>query len=145
MKHKPSEDLQLGVHVRGNVVLKEARYLSLPSINGDQQMKVHDDISYSNVSLNGFSLLYTRKVCLHPESFFEVSVAYASDVVFEDEAGHKVLKTPERVHQWIEDNIIRIVNTFYLPDKASLLISSISSSAGFEPIITQPTYLPSQE
>ena len=142
---KQNDDIQLGIHVHGNITLQSATFNALPPTDIEQNMVVSDEISYSNVSLKGFTLTYTRRAYLNPKSFFEVSVVYTSTVVFDDDAGVKILQTQERVQKWIEGNAVRIVNTFYLPGRASLLISNMSSAAGFEPIISQPSFIANKQ
>lgn len=142
MKTNPEKnDVQLGIHVHGSIVLQEARYQIFPEGDANQSIDIHDEILRTEITLAGFRLLYSRKVRFTPSAFFEISVTYQSDITFDDDAGKKVLKTEEKTIEWIKNNEVRIVNTFGIPSKASHLISSLCEGAGFTPIITQPSYI----
>ncbi len=144
MAEVKEKDIQMGVHVHGNLALKEAHYQLLPMGNGKEQMILNDEIIHSEITLDGFKLLYSRKMRLSPSAFFEMSVVYESVITFDDNAGREVLKTLECVEEWVQNNQIRIVNTFNLPSKASHLLADISEGAGFVPIVTQPSYASSE-
>ena len=132
-------DKQMGIHVKGLIELREARFLSFPPGSEDQQIDIKDSINVSNPTLHGFRLSFTRTMQFHPSAYFEIIVTYQSDVEFEDDAGIAKLKTVEAVKAWADNNVVRIINTFALPSKASLLASNLLQSAGFNPLITQPT------
>ncbi len=140
MSKERKEDVQLGIHVHGTVVLNEASFKTLPFGNPDQLFETNDEILVSDVSLNGFKLRYSRKVSFSPSAFFEVLVVFTSDVSFDEEAGIKVLKDLNKTNEWIENNKIRIVNSFYFPAKSSSIISNLTEGAGFNPVITPPYY-----
>ena len=141
MTEKENNDVQLGIHVHGTILLQEARYQAFPQGTADQQVEIFDEILHTDVSQKGFRLLYSRRIRFSPSAFFEISVTYQSDVEFDDDAGKKKLGSTEKIEEWIKNNVVRITNTFYLPAKASHLIANTCESAGFAPLVTQPTYL----
>ena len=135
------KDVQLGVRVHGTIALKEVRYQILPLGNGKEKMEVKDEIIHSEITHKGFKLFYSRSVKLSPSAFFELFVSYESIVEFDDAAGEKILKDDARIREWIENNEVRIANSFNLPAKASHLIADVSEGAGFAPILTNPTVI----
>ena len=134
-------DVQLGITVKGAIVLDEAVFRALPASEKQEPPQVVDQVSFSDENEMGFRLRYSREIRFDPSAFFEIKVAFCSDVAFDDDAGRKILKTPERIRQWITDNQRRIIETFGLPTKASFLIASLFESAGMLPIVTPPKIL----
>ena len=135
------KDVQLGIHVQGLVALKEVRYQILPSSGTDQKLEVKDEVIPSDITLEGFKFLYTRSAKFSPSAFFEICVSFQAEVTFEDEAGKKILKSSESVEEWIGNNIVRIVEAFSLPAKASLLISNLTQGAGLVPLVSGSAFL----
>lgn len=134
-------DVQLGITVKGTIILDEAIFKALPASEKQEPPQTVDQVSFSDETENGFRLFYSREVRFDPSAYFEIKVAYHSDVVFDNDAGRNVLKTPERIRQWIVDNKKRIIETFGLPTKASFLVASLFDSAGMLPFVTPPTII----
>lgn len=138
-EHK--DDVQLGIHVHGTIVLQEARFQSFPVGEPNQSADVSDEILRADITLTGFRLLFSRKIRFTPSAFFEISVTYQSDITFDDDAGKKVLKNEDKVIEWIKNNEVRIINTFQIPAKASHLVATLCENAGFIPFVTQPAFI----
>ena len=141
MKEKKQE-----IHVQGTGGLSSFTFEVLPlPKDADPNIHVVDSVSASNLSLKGFDLRFSRKISFEPAAIFEASVVFKANIFFEDDAGVKVLGSLDAVAAWVENNKVRIVNTFCYPCVASNMLSNASLSAGFKPIITQPTVIMAQQ
>lgn len=144
MEKEKNNDVQLGIHVQGYIALKESRYQFLPLGTGNEELEILDEIMKADVSTKGFTLIYSRKIRFVPSANFEISVVFESQVSFDNDAGVKILKEDSKVMEWISNNEERIANTFCLPAKASQIISCLTQSAGYNPLVTPPQILPSK-
>ena len=137
METKKQEDIR----VTGQFIIEEVQCRSRHISGQSVQLQTKDVLTATQSNLDGFDLIYTRKVISIPENYVEVSVSASISVLFDNEAGRKTLKTLDSVNEWIENNKVRIVNTFGVPQMVSALITNVVTGVGFMPYVTPPVVL----
>ncbi len=132
-------DVTKGIRVTGSFNLVELSFHALPaSENPSRTLSLKDDLSFSNASFEGFTLVLSRSIAMNPASFFSISAVVKADVLFEQRPVNGVLKTLQEVEEWIQANKVRIANTFGMPCTASSAISSVMVQAGLVPFVSAP-------
>jgi|GEM_PF-6104880 hypothetical protein len=129
------------IHVQGIGGLTSLSFQMMPFPKGSQpDIRICDTVSTSDLSLEGFKIRYVRKISFEPVGVFSAEAVFEADVTFENDAGKKELKSLDKVASWVEKNKVRIINTFCYPCVASNALSNVAVSAGFRPIITNPSF-----
>lgn len=139
-------DVIKGVRVTGEYYVKEYVLRVLKQDNPENaEIETVDTLVSSEETDTGFVLTFTRAIGFVPSGIFETIVTILANVEFENDAGKKILKSSEERKDWIENNKIRIANTFGMPATASVMIASAMVHAGFGPMVTPPSVIIKQQ
>jgi hypothetical protein len=130
--------------VEANVIfsLQQVSYISLPE-NSNTNLVLHadDSVQVKNVDAKGFDLLYLRIAEVQPSSFFKTTVAFQIHGDFTSESQKIFEKEPEEPSKWVTKYKENIVSDQGLPSRASVIISTLTMTAGFTPGITAPGFI----
>jgi hypothetical protein len=119
------------------MALEKATFERKDFITKTIKVLVVDSIESLTINGQNLSFFVKRKVTLDPQSVFDLEIVFSYSASIDDES-YKTMQSEGK--EFAENDYISIINNSYIPQTASMIISSLTSINGGNPLITPPVF-----